>query len=203
METTGPVSETGETGAIPTFPLVLASGSPRRRELMALITPHFLIEPADIDETIPPEESLDQAVVRLASGKAAAAQQKHPQAICIGADTVVELDGRRFGKPRDRQHAWEMLCQLNARTHTVLTGLAVLAPDGRQESCCVRTAVQFRACSPEELTAYLDTGEPMDKAGAYGIQGAGAKFILGIQGDYYSVMGLPVARLCQLLSRMQ
>ena len=179
--------------------IILASGSPRRRELLALITKDFAVCPVDADETLRPGAPLDGEVVRLSRLKAEAAQALHPAALCIGSDTMVTIDGLPLGKPADEQQAAAMLRRLRGRTHEVLTGLAVLPPAGGARTLCTRTRVTFRDFTEEELAAYLATGEPLDKAGAYGIQGHGALLIRGIEGDYYSVMGLPVAPLYETL----
>lgn len=179
--------------------IVLASGSPRRRELLALITDTFTVCPADADETLRPGAPLADEVVRLSLAKAQAAQTLHPDAVCIGSDTMVTIDGLPLGKPADSAQAAAMLRRLRGRTHEVLTGLAVLPPAGAARTLCSRTAVTFRDFDEDELAAYLATGEPLDKAGAYGIQGHGALLIRGIAGDYYSVMGLPVAPLYEML----
>ena len=162
--------------------IVLASGSPRRRELLSLITENFAVCPADADESLRDGAPLADEVVRLSRLKAEAAMQ--------------------LGKPKDRADAADMLCRLRGRTHEVLTGLAVLSPDGGAQTLCTRTEVTFRDFSEEELEEYLATGEPLDKAGAYGIQGHGALLIEGICGDYYSVMGLPVAPLGVMLRKL-
>jgi septum formation protein len=182
--------------------LVLASGSPRRRELMALIAQTFTVCPVDADETLRRGAPLDEEVVRLSRLKAEAALGLHPDAVCIGSDTMVTIDGLPLGKPENAAHAAEMLRRLRGRTHEVLTGLAVLLPDGTARTLCTRTRVTFRDFAEDELAAYLATGEPMDKAGAYGIQGRGALLIAGIEGDYYSVMGLPVAGLHVILREL-
>lgn len=182
--------------------IVLASGSPRRRELLALITEEFTVCPADADETLRPDAPLAEEVVRLSRLKAQAAQRFHPEAVCIGSDTMVTIDGLPLGKPADEAQAAEMLRRLCGRTHEVLTGLAVLPPEGDARTLCTRTRVTFRDFDEEELAAYLATGEPLDKAGAYGIQGHGALLIEGIEGDYYSVMGLPVAGLHVILRQL-
>ena len=179
--------------------IVLASGSPRRRELLSLITENFTVCPADADETLREGAPLADEVVRLSRLKAEAAQREHPDAVCIGSDTMVTIDHLPLGKPKDEQDAAEMLRRLRGRTHEVLTGLAVLSPDGKAQMLCTCTEVTFRDFSDEELAAYLATGEPLDKAGAYGIQDHGALLIAGICGDYYSVMGLPVAPLGVML----
>lgn len=182
--------------------IVLASASPRRRELLALITEEFTVCPADADETLRPGVPLDEEVVRLSQLKAQAARQMHPDAVCIGSDTMVTIDGLPLGKPADETQAADMLRRLRGRTHEVLTGLAVLPPKGEVCTLCTRTRVTFRDFDEDELAAYLATGEPLDKAGAYGIQGHGALLIEGIEGDYYSVMGLPVAGLHVILRQL-
>ena len=126
----------------------------------------------------------------------------HPTAVCIGSDTLVTIDGMALGKPADAAQAADMLRRLRGRTHEVLTGLAVLSPGGAARTLCTRTRVTFRDFAEDELAAYLATGEPMDKAGAYGIQGHGALLVERIEGDYYSVMGLAVAGLHVLLREL-
>lgn len=182
--------------------LILASGSPRRRELLALITENFTVCPVDADETLHPGAPLDEEVVRLSLIKAEAAQRENSNAVCIGSDTMVTIDGLPLGKPENEARAAEMLRTLRGRTHAVLTGLAVLTPGGEVRTLCTRTRVTFRDFAEDELAAYLATGEPLDKAGAYGIQGHGALLIEGIEGDYYSVMGLPVAGLHVILREL-
>ena len=178
--------------------IVLASASPRRRELLSLITEHFTVCPADADETLR-DAPLGEEVTRLSRLKAEAVQAQYPNAVCIGSDTMVTIDGLRLGKPKDADEAASMLRRLRGRTHEVLTGLAVLTPDGGAHTLHTCTRVTFRDFAEDELAAYLATGEPLDKAGAYGIQGHSALLIKGIEGDYYSVMGLPVAPLYTIL----
>ena len=179
--------------------IILASASPRRRELLALITKEFTVCPVDADETLRPGAPLDAEVVRLSRLKAEAARRMHPDAVCIGSDTMVTIDGLPLGKPADVRQAADMLRHLRGRTHEVLTGLAVLPPDGAARTLCTRTRVTFRDFAEDELAAYLATGEPLDKAGAYGIQGLGGLLVAGIQGDYHNVVGLPVCRLGRML----
>ena len=179
--------------------LILASASPRRRELLSLITEDFTVCPVDADETLRPGADLADEVVRLSRLKADAARQRYPDAVCIGSDTLVTIDGLALGKPADTAHAAATLRLLRGRTHEVLTGLCVLPPHQSAHTLCTRTRVKFRDFAEDELEAYLNTGEPLDKAGAYGIQGHGALLIEGIAGDYYSVMGLPVAGLQVIL----
>ncbi|MFR4972321.1 MAG: Maf family protein [Butyricicoccus pullicaecorum] len=173
--------------------LILASQSPRRQELLGLITLDFSVCPADIDEGLRPGADLVEEVARLAAGKArAVAATRRPLA---ASDTLVVLDGQALGKPADEQDACRMLRLLSGRTHEVMTGLALSVPSQGMLTDTVVTRVRFADLSDEEITSYVASGEPMDKAGAYGIQGTGARFIQGIEGDYYSVMGLPVRRL--------
>lgn len=178
--------------------IVLASASPRRRELLSLITEHFTVCPADADETLR-DAPLGEEVTRLSRLKAEAVQAQYPNAVCIGSDTMVTIDGLRLGKPKDADEAASMLRRLRGRTHEVLTGLAVLTPDGGAHTLHICTRVTFRDFAEDELAAYLATGEPLDKAGAYGIQGLGGLLVAGIQGDYHNVVGLPVCRLGRML----
>lgn len=178
--------------------IVLASASPRRRELLSLITEHFTVCPADADETLR-DAPLGEEVTRLSRLKAEAVQVQYPNAVCIGSDTMVTIDGLRLGKPKDADEAASMLRRLRGRTHEVLTGLAVLTPDGGAHTLHTCTRVTFRDFAEDELAAYLATGEPLDKAGAYGIQGLGGLLVAGIQGDYHNVVGLPVCRLGRML----
>jgi nucleoside triphosphate pyrophosphatase len=184
------------------LPIVLASASPRRRELIRLLGLNPVIDPSDVEEVLPAEHRQPARVaVRLARAKAAQVATRHPGAIVIGADTVVALERRIFGKPADTAEACEMLQALSGRAHRVVTGLALLdtRPPGRQLLAAERTRVLFRALAPEEIAAYAATGEPMDKAGAYAIQGYGAPLIQAIQGDYPNVVGLPLTRLALML----
>lgn len=178
--------------------IVLASASPRRRELLSLITEHFTVCPADADETLR-DAPLGEEVTRLSRLKAEAVRAQYPNAVCIGSDTMVTIDGLRLGKPKDADEAASMLRRLRGRTHEVLTGLAVLTPDGGAHTLHTCTRVTFRDFAEDELAAYLATGEPLDKAGAYGIQGLGGLLVAGIQGDYHNVVGLPVCRLGRML----
>ncbi len=177
--------------------LILASQSPRRRELMTLITPDFSVQVSDADETIAPGTLPGDAVEELALRKARAvlALQKCPEdCLVVGADTVVAVDGRILGKPRDRQECLWMLSLLSGREHTVFTGAAVLGR-GEERRFREEARVEFWPLSREEMEWYASTPEPYDKAGGYGIQGLGAVLVKGIRGDFFTVMGLPVARL--------
>ena len=180
--------------------LILASQSPRRRELLARMgLESFEIRPAAGEERTDPSLSPALLVEELSRQKAreiAASAQSDD--VIIAADTVVAIDGQVLGKPRVRDHAVQMLGMLSGRTHTVFSGVTV-----RRGDCVLTqheaTDVVFRTLTPEEITAYVDTGEPMDKAGAYGIQGRGCVLVEQIRGDYYNVMGLPVCRLALML----
>ncbi len=178
--------------------LILASASPRRRELLALITNKFRVEASgadeNIDRSLPPEEF----VARLAHRKAAEVAGRFPDGVIIGSDTVVECDGIILGKPRTAADAADMLGRLSGREHRVHTAVSVQGPLG-EHSLVSTAAVQFAPLSRQEIDWYIATGEPMDKAGAYGIQGYACRYITGIQGDYYTVMGLPVQPLYRLL----
>lgn len=182
--------------------LILASHSPRRRELLERMGLHgFKTVSPDIDEdmgdNLPPAE----LVRRLSRQKAEAVWEREGKSgLIIAADTVVALDGAVLGKPSDELEAFKMLSTLSGCRHQVYTGVTVLSEDERVTEH-EETDVRFRELEPEEIEAYIATGEPMDKAGAYGIQGYGALFVEAIQGDYYNVMGLPVCRLGKILSR--
>lgn len=182
-------------------PLYLASGSPRRRELLTQIGVPFTAISADIDETPLANESPSAYVERLARGKAEAGRRS---VVCdtpfcvLGADTAVVLDGKILGKPVDEADACAMLMMLSDKEHEVLTAISVLDGD-RCESQVVRSLVRFRAISREEAAAYWASGEPWDKAGGYGIQGLGAVFVAGLNGSYSAVVGLPVCESAELL----
>lgn len=180
--------------------LILASQSPRRRELLKLITEDFLVRPSDFDEDLVEEKDPAELVKLLAREKARSVEYT-PEDVVIGCDTVVALDGRVFGKPADREVAREMLRQLSGKTHIVLSGVCVIAK-GREISFVTETKVTFYPLTEEEIEAYLDTGEPFDKAGAYGIQGKGGLLVREIWGDYNNVVGLPVASLAKILRKM-
>jgi septum formation protein len=178
--------------------VVLASASPRRRELLTLIGIEHSVVPSNFDETMQAgEEPLGHAL-RLAAEKAGAVASAHPDAVVIGADTVVVLDGEVLGKPSTPAAAGETLRALSGRTHTVITAVAV-AHGGVVRRGAEQVAVTFRRLDADEVDAYVATGEGMDKAGAYGIQGFGATIVERIEGDYFAVMGLPLVRLVCLL----
>jgi len=181
--------------------IILASNSPRRRELLGQIgVRDFRVLSPDVDERTQPGLSPAQMVEELSLRKARAAEKAGSGGLIIAADTVVALDGAALGKPRDEEDAFAMLSALSGREHRVYTGVSVLRGD-RAVTEHEETAVCFRALAPGEIWGYIATGEPMDKAGAYGIQGYGAMLVRGIHGDYFNVMGLPVCRLARLLAR--
>jgi septum formation protein len=180
--------------------VILASASPRRRELLTLIGIAHEVEPADIDESLLPGEKPAVHAERLARTKARTIADRHRDAVVIAADTIVVVDGDVLGKPRDVAAARAMLKRLSGRTHTVLTAIAV-ARAARTESAVESVDVTFRAVADGEIDSYIATGEPMDKAGAYGIQGFGATIVERVDGDYFSVMGLGLRRLVDLLAR--
>ncbi len=179
--------------------MILASKSPRRKELLSVISGDFEIIPAVGEENIPEGTSPKDAVLLLSRQKAAEIYSKYKNETIIAADTVVTIDGKILGKPKSEQQAREMLRTLSGRTHTVFTGVCVIFADGAQESFAEETAVEFYELSDEEIADYVATGEPMDKAGAYGIQEQGSLLVKRIEGDFYNVMGLPVARLSRVL----
>lgn len=186
------------------YPVVLASASPRRRELLSQVLDRFQIAPADIDESVLPGETAIETGKRLALEKAQAAYALHPSSLVIGADTIVVLaDGgleRQLAKPVDRDDAVRMLGELSGRTHTVITGVAIHSPRG----ICVShgsSDVTFRQLGLREIEEYVDTGEPMDKAGAYAIQAGGGTFVAHIEGSVSNVIGLPLEILHELLQR--
>ena len=183
--------------------IILASQSPRRRELLERMgVGDFRIVTPDIDEQMDRELPPGELVGRISLEKALAVQaQEGKGPIIIAADTVVALDGAVLGKPADELDAFKMLSTLSGCRHQVYTGLTVLRGE-EQYTVSEETTVTFRELSAEEIDRYVATGEPMDKAGAYGIQGYGALLVEGIQGDYYNVMGLPVCRLGLLLRRL-
>ncbi|MBC3375135.1 septum formation inhibitor Maf [Pseudomonas sp. SWRI92] len=182
-------------------PLYLASGSPRRRELLAQIGVPFTAISADIDETPLDQETPSAYVERLARGKAEAGRHalaSDVEGCVLGADTAVVLQGRILGKPVDQADALSMLLSLSGRDHEVLTAIAVV--DGQHcETRVVRSRVCFRLITEQEALAYWASGEPRDKAGGYGIQGLGAVFVAGLEGSYSAVVGLPLCETAELL----
>ena len=178
--------------------VILASQSPRRRELLTLVGIPHEVRPADVDESVWPGEEPVPHCERLARTKALALAAEDADAVVIGSDTIVVLEGEIMGKPKSTDDAHRMLGRLAGQTHTVYTAVAV-AWRGEVTSAVESVAVTFLPLTAAQITAYIATGEPMDKAGAYGIQGFGATNIARIDGDYFAVMGLPLARLVALL----
>ena len=180
--------------------LILASASPRRRELMGLYHVPFVIRAADIDETMDPNLAPADEVARLSRAKALAVPREAGDVV-VAADTIVVCDSTVLGKPHSQEEAVAMLTMLSGRAHQVMTGITVLR-DGEARTHTEITDIHFRPLSEAEIRAYVATGEPMDKAGSYGIQGGAALFCTGLEGDYYNVVGLPVCRLGQILREM-
>jgi len=177
--------------------VILASQSPRRKELMGLFHIPFTIRISDADETMDPGLSAAEAVAAVSRRKAEAVPREANDVV-IAADTIVVCQGQILGKPKDTADAHRMLRLLSGRDHQVMTGMTVLR--GQQCAVCTEiTDIHFRELTDREIDAYIRTGEPMDKAGSYGIQGGAALFAERLVGDYYNVMGLPVCRLGQLL----
>ncbi len=182
--------------------LILASMSPRRREILTLAGYNFVIKPADIDESVPAGTLARDAVVMIAAKKADAVYDSAEEGdIVLAADTVVCFKGKIIGKPRDQKDAHDILRCLSGDTHTVFTGYCI--KKGNKRICGVEaTDVTFRTLSDDEITTYIKSGEPMDKAGAYGLQGLGCTFASKINGDYFNVIGLPICKIHEILKEM-
>ena len=192
----------GDGMRIGTLPkIVLASASPRRAEILRTVNWPFETLPTDVDETRQGDEDAATYVQRLARAKAEAAARRSTSSTIVAADTVVVINEQILGKPRDNDDARSMLRQLSGQWHQVLTGVAII-DNAKSESKVAYeiTEVKFAVMSRDEIEWYVSTGEPMDKAGAYAIQGLGARFIEGIKGDYFNVVGLPVRLLYELFS---
>ncbi len=181
--------------------LILASQSPRRRELLGLIKRPFAGCVPAVDETMDPMDTPETAVAKVSARKAMATPRQQTDTV-VAADTIVVCDGKILGKPENEDHARKMLTMLSGRAHQVMTGLTVLRGE-RSVTVTEITQVHFRELSGPEIDSYIRTGEPMDKAGAYGIQGGAALFVTGIEGDYFNVVGLPVCRLGQILRSLE
>ena len=178
--------------------IILASKSPRRKQLLSMMGLDFTVQTADIDETMDQSQTPAHEVAAVSARKAEKIAREHPDDIIVSADTIVVIDGKILGKPKSAADAADMLRLLSGRTHTVYTGLTVYA-NGESKTQVVGTEVTFRALSDAEIRAYIHTGEPMDKAGSYGIQGYGSMFVSHLNGDYFCVMGLPVCTLGEML----
>jgi len=187
--------------ADPDRPIVLASASPRRSDILQAQGLEFAVRPAHINEDALPDEAPGPHVERLALEKARTVAQEHPDALVLGFDTIVVIDDEILGKPADRDHAIEMLTRLSRRMHVVHSSVALVSA-GAELVGHSTTEVWFRDLSPAEIEAYADTGEPMDKAGAWGIQGTGALLVDHLSGGYFTVKGLPLGRMRELWNRM-
>lgn len=181
--------------------VILASKSPRRLELLKLIKKDFRVIPSTAEEIIPEEFDAEDVPMYLAAKKALDVAQNYPDSLVVGCDTVVVIDGEILGKPRNKQHAYEMLSNLSGKTHTVISGVC-LCYKGRTVSFDEKTLVSFYPLDDSDINAYIATGSPMDKAGAYGIQDGAALFVKKIDGDYYNVVGLPVSRLNREIKKL-
>ena len=175
--------------------LVLASKSPRRSEILKNAGIEFTVRTADADETIPEGTKPEDAVVFLAARKAMAVSREKDELV-LGADTIVVLDDKILGKPKDKDDAFNMIKSLSGRVHSVFTGVCAIG-DGFSMTFAEETRVEFYNLTDDEINTYINTDEPYDKAGAYGIQGLASKFISGIQGDYFNVVGLPMSAIYQ------
>jgi len=178
--------------------LILASRSPRRQELLSLITPRFTVDPAQGEEKLPAGLAPEEAVQALALAKAREVAARHPGCLVLGADTVVCIDGQILGKPKDPADCRAMLQRLSGRRHQVHTGVALLAP-GVEKVFAESTQVDFYPLDQQTIDWYSSLPEPYDKAGGYGIQGRGSLLVRGIEGDYFNVVGLPVAAVARAL----
>ena len=178
---------------------ILASNSPRRRELLSVTGYGFDVVPSDADESLPDGIDPESATRILAERKCLDVLECNEDAVVLGCDTVVALEGLILGKPKDREDAFKMLSTLSGRTHTVFSGVCI-ASQGRKEVFCEKTEVTFYNLSDETIRSYIETGEPMDKAGSYGIQAFGAALVKKINGDYFTVVGLPLARCQRVLA---
>ena len=181
--------------------LILASASPRRRELMTLAGLDFTVKTARTDETVDPSLSPEETVRCLARKKALAVAADEKDKTVIGADTVVEIGGKILGKPSDYDEAFAMLSALSGRIHNVFTGVCIVK-DGRESVFCEKTEVTFYPLTPQEIDAYIKTGDCYDKAGGYGVQSKGCTLVRKIDGDYFNVVGLPIASLCRKLKEI-
>ncbi|EST56579.1 septum formation protein Maf [Brevibacillus panacihumi W25] len=182
--------------------LILASSSPRRKELLQTLGLSFSIQSSDVDETTDPGMQPQEIVEELALRKARKIASGLTEGVVLGSDTIVVLDGEILGKPVDDEDAYRMLHALQGCEHTVYSGIALIdAESGQSEVTHSRTQVRIRPLAPDEIRAYIATREPMDKAGSYAIQGIGATLVEGIEGDYFTVVGLPLRLTASMLSR--
>lgn len=186
-------------------PIILASASPRRTEILNQLGLDYQVIPSEVSEAIPNQSVFpEELVTKLALYKASDVARKIEQGLVIGADTLVVLGETIFGKPSDPDEAVEMLSVLNGKTHSVYTGIAMIqVPSGQTEVGYSETKVKFRPVSLAEIRSYVATGEPLDKAGAYGIQGKGGVLVEAIEGCYFNVVGLPLSKLADMLRKFQ
>ncbi len=180
--------------------IILASQSPRRRELLGIINPNFSVIPSNVEEIVPDNVGVMDSPEYLAKIKAQDIAKSHPDDIVIGADTSVILGNVILGKPKDRKNAYEMLKMLSGNTHSVVTGCAIVMGE-KTVSFSVKSEVEFYSLTDDEINAYLDTDEPYDKAGSYGIQAKGALLVKEIRGDYFNIVGLPIGELNRHLKK--
>ncbi|MBP3038104.1 septum formation inhibitor Maf [Bacillaceae bacterium Marseille-Q3522] len=181
--------------------LILASSSPRRKILLESLHIPFQVVSSDVDESYSPQMSPEEIVIELAGRKAKAVSKMYPDSYILGADTVVVFEKAVLGKPKNRTEAFNMLQNLSGQLHQVYTGVSIICL-GKQIQFYEKTDVAFWELSEEEMNAYLDTGESMDKAGGYGIQGYGKLLVKAIKGDYFTVVGLPLSRTIQELKKI-
>ena len=180
--------------------VILASKSPRRKELLEMLRIPFEIIVSDIEEQIDPENDLTKEIEKLSYQKAKAVFEKENDALVIGSDTIVKINNQVLGKPKTHEEAREMLHLLSGNTHEVITGVTILYQDQR-ETFSSTSSVTFSPLTDEEIDTYIATNEPLDKAGSYAIQGDGAKFIRSINGDFYTIVGLPIGELYHRLKK--
>lgn len=178
--------------------IILASASPRRRELLSVITEDFTVIPSSAEEIIPEGTPIEKTAESLAVIKAQAVAKDYPQSIVLGADTCVISENQILGKPKTKEEAFRMLKMLSGKIHSVFTGCAIVK-NGETKSFSTETRVEFYPLSDKEIEDYVNTSEPYDKAGGYGIQGKASLFVRGIEGDYFNVVGLPIAELSRYL----
>lgn len=181
--------------------IILASSSPRRQELLTLAGIEYTVVPSECDEILSADMTPEEAVQCLAEQKAADVSARFPDDTIIAADTVVASEGKILGKPKNEADAFDMLSSLSGKIHTVYTGVCLMQKN-KKELFFSATDVEFYALTPEEINKYIATHEPMDKAGAYGIQGKGALFVRKINGDYFNVVGLPIAETVRALRNL-
>lgn len=178
--------------------IILASASPRRKELLNLAGLAYRVVPSTCEEILPPNITPDEAVKSLAEQKCEDVFSKNPNAVVIAADTLVALNGNKLGKPKSKEEAFQMLRSLSGSIHTVYTGVCIMK-QGKKTVFCAASNVEFYPLSDDEINDYIATGEPMDKAGAYGIQGRGSLLVKSISGDYFNIVGLPLAETVRAL----